>query len=97
MSWTDLKSADLAHVSYRRSRLALEREPGPSVLIADARSREKADHVLYLRVPMSLHERVARLVDGSHNVALTAIIEDALDRLEAGQEAWRVISIRDAR
>lgn len=92
MSWIDLSGDDLASVSYRRSGVYIDRQPGPAVIVADTKSRTKGDHVLYLRVPMDLHERVKRLVEGSNSVALVAIIEDALNRLEEGNETWRVLT-----
>ena len=92
MTWIDLDPKDLAQVSYRRGGMFIDREPGPPVIVADAKPRTKAGAVLYLRVPMELHMRLANLVEGSQNVAVVAIIEEALQRLEDGGQTWRVLN-----
>lgn len=106
MSWTDLNADDVAKVSYvkpKKSRKAIEqpprlkivREPGTPAI--QVRTNVPMDglgkKVLFLRAPARLHQRIDRLVVGPKNTALVAIIEDALDRLEAGQSAWRVIAV----
>lgn len=95
MSWTDLDNDDLAQVSYRKAeRLTIVREPGTPRMVVDAKiSMRKGNQVLFLRVPQSLQERVERLVSGPRNTALVAIIEDALDQLEAGSDCWRVLAV----
>lgn len=94
MSWTDLKPEDLAQVSYRQAdRLTLVREPGTPKIVVDSKiPMRKGAQVLFLRVPATLHERVERLVCGPKNTALVALIEQALDELEAGSETWRVLA-----
>ena len=94
MSWTDLDAADLAKVSFPKKTdlgLRLVREPGPAKIIVEA-IPSKAKKVVYLRVPEEFHARLEACVAGSKNAAVQAIVEEALDLLEQGNQCWRVIA-----
>ncbi|WP_140722441.1 hypothetical protein [Pseudomonas sp. Hp2] len=93
MSWTDLNADDVAQVSYpdRERGLTILREPGHPRIIVQAKA-EGPNKVLFLRVPENLHARLKRRVSGSNTAAIVAIVEEALDKLEAGGERWRVVS-----
>ncbi|KAF1704299.1 hypothetical protein CSC66_05505 [Pseudoxanthomonas kaohsiungensis] len=47
---------------------------------------------MLLRTSKALYDRLERVVNGNRSVALQALIEEALDRLESGHECWRVIA-----
>lgn len=93
MSWTDLNADDVAKVSYpgRERGLTIIREPGEPKVIVQSKA-EGPNKVLFLRVPESLHARLKRRVSGSNTAAIVAILEEALDQLEAGGQRWRVVS-----
>ena len=97
MKWNDLDANELAKVSFpvKAQGLTIKREPGPTKIIVEAVAADSSK-TLFLRIPASLHARVERCVAGSRNAAMIAVIEEALDRLEASQECWRVVS-RDSR
>lgn len=96
MSWNDLDADDLAQISYPKSEsLTIRREAGPPKIYVEAKAKS-GNKPMLLRMPEHLHDRLGRALSGSRSVALLAIVEEALDRLEAGQECWRVIS-RDIR
>lgn len=93
MSWTDLNADDVAQVSYpgRERGLTIVREPGAPKILVQARA-EGPNKVLFLRVPEDLHARLHQRVDGSSTAAIIAILEEALDELEAGGERWRIVA-----
>lgn len=93
MSWTDLDAADLAQVSYTKAEkgLTIRREEGAPKIVVEAVATT-GDAVVFVRVPKALKARLARRISGSQNTALIAIIEEALDRLESGNERWRVLA-----
>lgn len=93
MSWHDIDPNELAKLSYpARKGTRIVREPGEPVIVVEKRV-PRGSKVIYLRLEPDLNERIRRAVAGEGNVgsALVAIIEEALDRLEAGQETWRVV------
>lgn len=47
---------------------------------------------MLLRTSPELHARLERSVQGNRSMALLALIEEALERLESGHECWRVIA-----
>lgn len=92
MSWNDLDAADLAEVSFpaKASGMMLRREPGKPRIVVSA-VPDKAIKVIYLRVPQDFHDRLHARVSGSKSAAIIAVMEEALDRLEQGNERWRVV------
>ena len=93
MNWNDLDADDLAKVSYtkRANGLRIQRDSGPPKIYVEV-GADSATKPMLLRTSKSLHDRLERTVNGNRSVALQALIEEALDRLESGQECWRVIS-----
>ena len=93
MSWNDLDADDLAKVSFttQAQGVRIQREPGPPKIYVEA-SAELDTKPMLLRTSKGLHDRLERVVNGNRSVALQALIEEALDRLESGHECWRVIA-----
>jgi len=93
VSWNDLNADDLAKVSFMKQAggVRILRDPGPPKIYVEA-SPESDTKPMLLRTSKALHDRLERVVNGNRSVALQALIEEALDRLESGQECWRVIS-----
>ena len=93
MGWTDLNPDDLAQVSYpdRDHGLTIVREPGPAHIVVQAMAKG-AHKVVFLRVPEEFHHRLSQKVRGSKSAAIIALMEEALTRLEEGEERWRVVS-----
>jgi len=90
MSWQDLNNDDLRKTSYREhKRTRIVRTPGPAKLIADKR-QTKGERSIILRLPEQLHARIQSAVIGSYTSALIAVVEEALDKLDAGNEQWTV-------
>ena len=93
MSWNDLDADDLAKVSFttQAQGVRIQREPGPPKIYVEADTDPDTKPML-LRTSKALHDRLERVVNGNRSVALQALIEEALDRLETGHECWRVIA-----
>lgn len=95
MSWTDLDVDDVAKLSYPQQRqgIALVREPGPAKIYVEAQAKD-AREPLYLRVPQDFIDRLDRCLGTpkGRSAAVIAIMDEALDRLEAGDECWRVVA-----
>lgn len=93
MSWNELDADDLAKVSFttQAQGVRIQREDGPPKIYVEA-SPEADTKPMLLRTSKALHDRLERVVNGNRSVALQALIEEALDRLESGQECWRVIA-----
>ena len=93
MSWNDLNTDDLAKVSFPKQAngMKIQRELGPPKIYVEVDSATETKPML-LRATKELHDRLERTVQGNRSMALQALIEEALDRLEAGPECWRVVS-----
>ena len=93
MSWNDLDADDLAKVSYpsQQRGVRIERSPGPPKIYVEVEPLEDTKPML-LRTSPELHARLDRSVQGNRSMALLALIEEALERLESGHECWRVIA-----
>ena len=93
MSWNDLDADDLAKVSFpmQAKGVRIQRDPGPPKIYVEVEAVQDTKPML-LRASKDLHVRLERAVQGNRSMALQALIEEALDRLESGHECWRVIS-----
>lgn len=93
MSWNDLNAEDLAKVSYpnQAKGVRIQRDPGPPKIYVEVDAATDTKPML-LRTTKDLHDRLERTVQGNRSMALQALIEEALDRLESGPECWRVVS-----
>ena len=93
MSWNDLDGDEPAKVSYpaQQRGVRIERAPGPPKIYVEVEPVGQTKPML-LRTSPELHARLERSVQGNRSMALLALIEEALERLESGHECWRVIS-----
>lgn len=93
MSWNELPAEELVQLSFpdRATGLMIKRTPGEPKIVVE-KSIPPGDKVVYLRMDRALHERTARNVAGPVRTAVLAIIEEALDQLESGNEQWSVVS-----
>lgn len=87
MSWNDLDADDLAKVSYpaQQRGVRILRAPGPPKIYDEVEPVGQTKPML-LRTSPELHTRLERSVQGNRSMALLALIEEALERLESGHE-----------
>lgn len=93
MSWNELPAEELVQLSFpeKSAGLTIKRTPGEPKIIVE-KSVPPGDKVVYLRMDRTLHERISRNVAGPVRIAVLAIVEEALDQLESGNEQWSVVS-----